>query len=67
MPQRRRHGGAPARRAHGASTYSRRPGAGLPSGHSWRPRHPKETDMKYLIAWALGVPGVLVLAWMLFS
>jgi len=23
--------------------------------------------MKYLVAWLLGVPGVLVLAWFLFS
>ncbi len=27
----------------------------------------KEIHMKYLFAWALGVPGVLVIAWFLFS
>jgi hypothetical protein len=25
-----------------------------------------EIGMKYLIAWALGVPGVVILAWILF-
>jgi hypothetical protein len=26
----------------------------------------REIAMKYLIAWALGVPGVVILAWILF-
>ncbi len=26
----------------------------------------EETDMKYLLAWALGVPGIVILAWMVF-
>jgi len=30
-------------------------------------RGKEEVDMKYLVAWALGVPGVLVLAWFVIS
>jgi len=25
-----------------------------------------EIDMKYLLAWALGVPGIVILAWLIF-
>jgi hypothetical protein len=27
----------------------------------------EEADMKYLLAWGLGVPGVLIVAWFLIS
>jgi hypothetical protein len=27
----------------------------------------EETQMKYLVAWGLGVPGVLIVAWFLMS
>lgn len=28
---------------------------------------PEEMEMKYLLAWILGVPGGLILLWFLFS
>ncbi|MCU1327178.1 MAG: hypothetical protein JWN34_2548 [Bryobacterales bacterium] len=32
-----------------------------------RPRSRQEEIMKYLVAWGLGLPGVLVLAWFLLN
>jgi hypothetical protein len=27
----------------------------------------RRVDMKYIVAWALGVPGVLIVGWFLFN
>jgi hypothetical protein len=37
------------------------------TGRKYEPERKRETTMKYLFAWGLGVPGVLIVAWFLMN